>query len=146
MLEALVGVVAGLLFVTGLLIMVWPSLGRSLGFAGRRTLRVRRASHPGSQPAEPHPTVVRVLASADRLCDLLSAHGMGRHASALRHASRRLQVSEADGIYAMQEVLKRLRRLRLGDESDQEIYEGLLNQVRRALNDRAEQLELLPRG
>ena len=38
------------------------------------------------------------------------------------------------------------RSVRLGDGDDQEIFEGLIGQLRKALNDRAEQLELLPRS
>jgi hypothetical protein len=77
---------------------------------------------------------------------MLKQQGMERHATALRHASGRLEQNEADGIYAMQEVLRHLRNVRLAERDDQEIFEGLVGQLRKALNDRAEQLELLPRG
>jgi hypothetical protein len=36
--------------------------------------------------------------------------------------------------------------VKFADGDDQEIFEGLVGQLRKALNDRAEQLELLPRG
>jgi len=77
---------------------------------------------------------------------MLNEQGMERHATALGHACKRLELNEADGIYAMQEVLRRLRGVRFADADDQEIFEGLVGQLRKTLNDRAEQLELLPRS
>jgi hypothetical protein len=77
---------------------------------------------------------------------ILKEHGFERHAAALRMASRRLQVEEASGIRAMRDVLRHLRGLRLEDADDQKIVQGLVTQLQKAVDDRAEQLELLPRG
>jgi hypothetical protein len=93
-----------------------------------------------------HPTTGKALAVAGRLSVMLKQQGLERHVTALRHASGRLEQNEADGIYAMQEVLRHLRSVRLADGDDQKIFAGLIGQLRKALNDRAEQLELLPRG
>ena len=146
MLEVGVALLAGLLFVVGFLIMAGPAVSRALRLVlRRRPLRfARRPLQPS--PAGLHPTTGKALAVAGRLAAMLKERGMERHAGALRHASGRLEVNEADGIYAMQEVLRRLRSVRLGDGDDQEIFEGLIGQLRKALNDRAEQLELLPRS
>lgn len=148
MLEVVVGVVAGLLIVAGLAIILGPTLARGLGLAGRRGRRWRMPSRPRRTipSGELHPTTVKALSVANRLGLLLKEHGMERQAAAVRHATRRLQEHETDGIYAMQEVLRRLRAVRLGDPDDQEIFEGLAGQLRKSLSDRAEQLELLPRS
>jgi hypothetical protein len=143
-LELVVGIVAGLLFLTGLVIMAGPAMPRALGIARRR----RRPTSPRrrSPASELHPTTLKALAATARLLDMLKEHGLDRHAAALRTAGKRLQVEEANGIYAMRQVLRHLRGVRFEDESDQKIFQGLITQLQRALDDRAEQLELLPKN
>jgi hypothetical protein len=151
-LEVVVGVVAGLLFLVGMAIMVGPALPRSLGLArrGRRgPVRIRRPTGGARQPSPPaelHPTTVKALAATARLLAMLKEQGMERHAAALRMAGKRLQVEEVSGIHAMRQVLRHLRGVRLEDDSDQRIFLGLVGQLQRALDDRAEQLELLPKN
>jgi hypothetical protein len=146
-LEVGVGLLAGLLLFVGFLIMAGPAVTRTLRpFLRRRSLGFPRPSSTATPAANLHPTTGKALAVAARLATMLRAQGMERHVAALRHASRRLELNEADGIYAMQEVLRRLRGVRLADGDDQEIVDGLVGQLRKALNDRAEQLELLPRS
>jgi hypothetical protein len=135
-LELVVGIVAGLLFLTGLVIMAGPAMPRALGIARRR----RRPTSPRRR------TTLKALAATARLLDMLKEHGLDRHAAALRTAGKRLQVEEANGIYAMRQVLRHLRGVRFEDESDQKIFQGLITQLQRALDDRAEQLELLPKN
>ena len=53
-----------------------------------------------------------------------------------------LAVTIADG----GDALRHLRTLRLNDSDDQRILQGLVAQLQKAVDDRAEQLELLPRG
>jgi len=48
------------------------------------------------------------------------------------------------GLQAMNNVVRILRELDLDEESAQAHYRDLMTQLRRAINDRAEQLELLP--
>lgn len=145
MLEAVAGVAAALLVLVGLGIMAGPALPRALRLARTRLRGAARPPH--SEPAGPvHPTTGRALSATARLVELLSDHGLRRHATALRLAGTRLRREEASGIYAMQDVLRHLRRVKLDDAQDQEIFHGLIVQVTRALHDRAEQLELLPRG
>jgi hypothetical protein len=145
-LEVGVALLAGLLLLVGFLIMAGPAVRRALQpLLRRRPLSFPRPSSTASAN-NVHPTTAKALAVAGRLSTMLRAQGMERHVAALRHASRRLELNEADGIYAMQEVLRRLRGVRLADRDDQEIVEGLIGQLRKTLNDRAEQLELLPRS
>lgn len=141
-----VGLVAVLLVLVGIAIMAGPALPRFLGLARRQrrpAARLRRASR--SSPAELHPTTVKALAATARLLALLKEHRMERHATALRMAGKRLQVDEAAGIMAMRQVLRHLRSVRLEDESDHKIFQGLVGQLQKELDDRAEQLELLPK-
>jgi hypothetical protein len=146
-LEVVVGLVAGLLVIVGIAVMLGPALPRSLGLA-----RGRVRSAPGSRrparttPAELHPTTVRALSVTARLLGLLKEHGMERHAAAMRMAGRRLQVDEPSGIQAMRQVLRHLRGVRLDEDSDQRIFQGLVGQLQKTLDERAEQLELLPRN
>jgi hypothetical protein len=145
-LEVVVALIAGMLLLSGVLIMAGPSVKRGVAFVVRRATVGWRAAPPPAPPADVHPTTGKALALAARLGTLLKDSGMERHAAALRNASRRLQVEEANGIYAMLQVHRHLRGIRLADRADQEIFEGLLGQLRKALTDRAEQLELLPRS
>jgi len=142
-LEVVVGLLSSLLVLVGVAIIAGPALVRSWGLARRRLrpISVRQVSTP-----ELHPTTLRALAATARLMPILKEHGFDRHAAALRMASRRLQVEEANGIRAMRDVLKHLRALRLNDADDQRIMQGLVAQLQKAVDDRAEQLELLPRG
>ena len=143
MLEVVVGLLSSLLVLVGIVIIAGPAVVRSLGLARRRLrpIAIRQASSP-----ELHPTTLRALAATARLMPILKEHGFDRHAAALRMASRRLQVEEANGIRAMRDVLRHLRTLRLNDADDQRILQGLVAQLQKAVDDRAEQLELLPRG
>jgi hypothetical protein len=145
-LEVVVGAVAALLVLIGVAIMIGPALPRSLGVPrGRaRPPAGRPRRQPRNGPAELHPTTVRALAVTARLMAMLKEHGMERHAAALRMAGKRLQVDEPTGIQEMRQVLRHLRGVRLDDDSDQRIFQGLVGQLQKTLDERAEQLELLP--
>ncbi len=145
-----IGAVAGLLIVVGIVVMIGPALPRSVGFArGRirhepRPRPVRQPRRARSAPGELHPTTVRALAVTARLMGMLKEQGLERHTAALRMAGRRLQVDEPNGIQAMRQVLRHLRGVRLEDDSDQRIFQGLVGQLQKAVDERAQQLELLP--
>jgi len=139
-LELLVGLTAGALLVIGIAIMLGPELVRTLGI-GHRPVPRRRPSPPAG---ELHPTTASALATSARLMAMLRERGMERHVTALRLARRRLQTEEARGIQDMRQMLRHLRMVRFEDESDQRIFLGLVDKLRRELDDRAQQLEILP--
>jgi hypothetical protein len=141
-LEVVVALVAVLLVVVGVVIMAGPAVPRALGVLRFRVRSVAPADEPID--ASVHPTTGRALSATARLIELLSSHGMRRHATAVRLAGVRLRREEVGGIYAMRDVLRRIRTIHIDDDEDQEIMDGLVAQITRALNDRAEQLELLP--
>jgi hypothetical protein len=152
MLDALVGVVAGLLIVAGVLVILGPQamtiLRRMRGirsprnpFAGLQAPRKREPATPGLNLK-----TQRVLASATRLATWLRAHGQDEIARELRSAAAKLTTDEASGLYAMQNTLRRLRGLALGDRNAEERLKILSAELRKAVQDRFEQLELLPFG
>ncbi len=150
LLEALVGVVVGLLVVAGILVMMGPSTTRII----RRVRAIRRPATVPSvfQAAKPreavppglNPKTQRVLVAAARLINWLRAHGHDDISRELRSAAGRITGNEAAGLYAMQTVLRRLRSLNLDDGSAQERLQALTSELRTAVQDRFEQLELLP--
>jgi alkylhydroperoxidase family enzyme len=152
MLDAVVGVVAGLLILAGVLVILGPQAMTIL----RRMRGLRRSRNPFAallvprtrEPATPglNPKTQRVLASATRLATWLRAHGQEEIARELRSAAARLATDEASGLYAMQNTLRRLRGLALGDRNAEERLKILSAELRKAVQDRFEQLELLPFG
>jgi hypothetical protein len=150
LLELLVGFVVTLLVVAGILVMLGPSTTRVL----RRIRAIRRpASVPSVfQAAKPrevvppglNPKTQRVLVAAARLTNWLRAHGQDELSRELRNAAGRITSNEAAGLYAMQTVLRKLRPLTLDDRSAQDRLKELTNELRTAVQDRFEQLELLP--
>jgi hypothetical protein len=151
MLEAVIGIVVGLLLVAGILIMLGPTTGVLI----RRARNLRRARVPAvfraAQPREVvppglNPKTQRVLHAAARLGNWLRAHGHEDYARELRSAAGRITGNEPAGLYAMQTVLRRLRSLNLDDGPAQERLKSLTNELRIAVQDRFEQLELLPRS
>jgi hypothetical protein len=150
LLELLVGVVVVLLVVAGILVMMGPSTARIIKRlrAMRRPVTVpsvfqaakpREAAAPGLNPK-----TQRVLVAAARLTNWLRAHGHEDISRELRSAAGRITGNEAAGLYAMQTVLRRLRSLSLDDRSAQERLQSLTGELRTAVQDRFEQLELLP--
>src|SRR5256885_15614906 len=152
MLDALVAVVAGLLIIAGILVMLGP---QTLSLA--RRLRAARPSLPsteatgGARPRDAlppglNPKTQRVLISATRLSSWLRAHGQDDVSRELRAAAARLATDEPSGLYAMQTVLRRLRTLELPDRSAGERLRVLSADLRKSVQDRFQQLELLPFG
>ena len=150
MLEIVAGVLAGLLVVAGIVIMIGPSASgiiRRLRTARNATrslsvfqpTRSRDAAAPGLNPK-----TQRVLVGAARLANWLRAHGHDDLARELRHSAARMTGDEPAGLYAMQTVLRRLRTLSLADRGAQERLRILSDELRTAVQDRFEQLELLP--
>src|SRR3984893_4503107 len=149
MLEVVIGVIVGLLLVAGILVMLGPNARALI----RRAQSLRRARVPSvfqaPQPRETvppglNPKTQRVLVAAARLGNWLRAHGHDDLARELRSAAGRITGNEPAGLYAMQTALRRLRSLSLDDRSAQERLKSLTNELRTAVQDRFEQLELLP--
>ena len=152
MLEVLAGLIAGLLIVAGVLVILGPN---TKGLVRRLTkLRRRRPSLSVFQPARPrevvssglNPKTQRVLVGASRLGNWLRANGHEEVARELRSAAGRMTSDEPAGLYAMQTVIRRVRTLSLDDRGAQEHLKALANELRDAVQDRFEQLELLPRS
>src|SRR2546421_2583352 len=150
MLEVLAGLVAGVLIVAGILVMLGPN---AKGLVRRiAVLRRRRPSLSAFQPPKPrevvatglNPKTQRVLVAASRLGNWLRAQNHEEVARELRSAAGRMTSDEPSGLYAMQTALRRLRTLSLDDRGAQERLRTLSNELRDAVQDRFEQLELLP--
>jgi hypothetical protein len=97
-------------------------------------------------PSGLNPKTQRVLVASARLGNWLRAHGHDDIARELRSAAGRMTGNEAAGLYALQTVLRRLRSLDLADQTAQERLKSLTTELRTAVQDRFEQLELLPRA
>jgi hypothetical protein len=148
--EVLAGVIAALLIGAGIVVMMGPNAKGLLHRIGM--LRRRRPSLSVFQPAHSrevattglNPKTQRVLLAASRLGNWLRAHHHEEVARALRSAAGRITSDEPAGLYAMQTVLRRLRSMNLDDGGAQERLKALSNELRDAVQDRFEQLELLP--
>src|SRR5438477_12464368 len=142
MLDALVGSVAGLLVVAGILVILGPQT-RTL-IRRVRSIRPPRPSLPAARPAREvappalNPKTQRVLVSATRLAQWLRAHGQEDIARDLRSAAGRLAGDEASGLYAMQTALRRVRTIDFDDRSAHERLRILANDLRKAVQDRFE--------
>ena len=148
LLEVMVGFVVGLLLLAGIVVMMGPSLAGTI----RRLRSMRRpASVPSvfqSRQREVVPPGLntktqRALVAAARLSTWLRAHGQDDLSRELRGAAARMTSNEPAGLYALQTVLRKLRALN-PEESSQERLKALSNELRIAVQDRFEQLELLP--
>jgi len=149
MLDVVIGVVVVLLLVAGILVMLGPTTGTLI----KRARELRRASVPSvfqaAQPREAapsglNPKTQRVLVAAARLANWLRSHGRDYVWRELRAAGGKITSNEAAGLYAMQVVLRKLRALSVGDRISQERLKSLTAELRVAVQDRFEQLELLP--
>src|ERR1700694_5367860 len=122
MLEALVGVVVGLLLLIGILVMVGPNLSGLV--KGIRSLR-RPTSVPSvfqshrreAVPTGLNPKTQRVLVAAARLSNWLRTHGHDDLSREIRAAAARITSNEPVGLYALPAVLKKVRALNLDNTS-----------------------------
>ena len=149
MLDVAIGVVVALLLVAGILVM----LGPNTRVLFRRARDLRRARVPAvfqaaqtreAVPPGLNPKTQRVLVAAARLSNWLRAHGHDDLSRELRSAAGRITGNEPAGLYALQTALRRLRSLHLDDRTSQERLKSLTSELRTAVQDRFEQLELLP--
>ena len=148
MLEFLVGFVVSLLVLAGILVMVGPNLKGAI----RRVRSLRRPTTvPSVFQKGPHETVPsglnpktqRVLVASARLSNWLRTHGHEDLSRELRGAAARMTSNEPAGLYAMQTAVRKLKAVTIEDNS-RERLNALSNELRVAVQDRFEQLELLP--
>ncbi len=144
MLEVLVGFVVSLLVVAGILVMIGPNLAGVI----RRIRSMRPTKVPAafqSRQREPapglNPKMQRVLVASARLANWLRTNGHDDVSRELRGAAARMTSNEPAGLYALQTVLRKVRAL---DDGSQERLQALSSELRTAVQDRFEQLELLP--
>jgi hypothetical protein len=148
LLEVLVGCIVGLLVLAGVAVMMGPNLMSSIRRLRslRRPVKVpsvfqtpqREASAPGLNAK-----TQRVVVAAARLSTWLRAHGQEELSRELRGAAARLTTNEPAGLYALQTALRKVRALNV-EESSQQRLKALSAELRTAVQDRFEQLELLP--
>lgn len=148
MLDALVGAIVLMLVIAGVLVMIGPSN------VIRRLKRIRRPDsvltmfEPSASREVPpalNPKTQRVVLAAARLSNWLRTHGQDDMARDIRNAAARMTANEASGLYALQTALRRMRVVDVSSASDQERVKALAAELRTAVQDRFEQLELLPR-
>jgi|SRR5579859_836884 len=151
MLEALVGVVVGLLILAGVLVIFGPNVKGTLGRMSRipRPTKVPAAFQTARSrdvmPAVLNPKTQRVLVAAARLASWLRAHAQEDVAREIRTAAARINGNEPAGLYALQTALHRIRVVNIHDTAAQARLKALVKELHIAVEDRFEQLELLPR-
>src|SRR5205807_348976 len=95
-------------------------------------------------PPALNPKTQRVLVAAARLANWLRTHGHEEVAREIRNAAARMTGNEPAGLYALQTTLRRIRVVNVSDSPSQERLKALVTELRTAVQDRFEQLELLP--
>src|SRR6266513_1996877 len=146
MLDAVVVLIVVLLVASGVLVMLGPSaVVRGLSSVRRpRGIKALFEPHRPREVAAPalNPKTQRVLVAASRLANWLRAHGHDDPAREIRNAAARMTANEPAGLYALQTTLRRIRVVT--DSASQERLKTLVSELRSAVQDRFEQLELLP--
>ncbi len=149
MLDALVAVVVVILVAAGVIVMIGPS---------NLVTRIRRTRTPQLSawleprrsrevvPPSLNPKTQRVVVAATRLATWLRGHGQEEMAREIRNGAARMTGNEAAGLYALQTALRRMRVVNISDATSQERLKALAAELRTAVQDRFEQLELLPFG
>ncbi|HET9782231.1 MAG TPA: hypothetical protein VFR33_10670 [Candidatus Dormibacteraeota bacterium] len=145
MLDAIVAFVVVTLVAAGVLVIIGPRN------AWRRIRSLRRPDiMPLVEPRRPrevnalNPRTQRVVIAAGRLANWMRTHGHEDVARDIRASAARLNGNEAAGLYALQTTLRRMRVVNITDSAAHERLRALVTELRSALDDRFEQLELLP--
>jgi hypothetical protein len=152
MLDAVVGIVVAILVVAGIVIMIGPNISKLT----RRINSIKpRASLPSafqarggreSSQAGLSPKTQRVLVGAARLATWLRANGHDDLSRELRSGAAQMTANEPAGLYALQAALRKVRAVQQAEGGSQERLQALAAELRTAVRDRFEQLELLPFG
>jgi hypothetical protein len=152
MLDAVVGIVVCILVVAGILVMIGPNMSR---LVGRITSIKRPASLTSpfqtrgareSAPSGLNPKTQRVLIGAARVANWLRSNGHDDLAREIRAGAAQMTANEPAGLYALQAALRKVRAVQHDDGGAHERLQALARELRKALQDRFEQLELLPFG
>src|SRR5437660_9227819 len=148
MLAALMASLVLLLVVAGVVVILGPrNVIRRIGSIRRPTRVPAVFQTRGPREVVPpalNPKTQRVVAAAGRLSNWMRAHGHEDVAREIRNAAARLNGNEAAGLYALQTALRRIRVVNISDTAAQERLKALVIELRTAVDDRFEQLELLP--
>ena len=148
MLDALVAVVVIALIGAGVLIMIGPSnvLRRLRAIRKLGRLSAMFEPRPAREVVPPalNPKTQRVLVAAARLATWLRSNGQDDMAREIRIAAARMTGNEPAGLYALQNALRRIRVVNVSDAGSQQRLKALAAELRTAVQDRFEQLELLP--
>jgi len=148
MLDAVVAFVVFVLVAAGVVVIIGPH--RILNRVGvlRRIRRVPSVFEARRSrdvlPSALNPKTQRVLVAAARLANWLRVHGQDDAAREIRNAAAKMTGNEAAGLYALQTTLRRIRVVNVSDAASQERLRALVAELRTAVQDRFEQLELLP--
>ena len=148
MLDAIVGFVVVLLVGAGILVMIGPrALIERIRFVPRfrgvpSLFEARRPREIVSPTL--NPKTQRVLVAAARLANWMRAHGHEDVARDIRNGAARIAGNEPAGLYSLQTTLRRIRVVNITDSTSQERLKALVSELRTAVQDRFEQLELLP--
>ena len=148
MLDALVAFFVLLLVVVGVVVILGPRNVMRRIASVRRPARVPAVfqSHGPKDVVPPglNPKTQRVVAAAARLSNWMRAHGQEAVAREIRNGAARMTGNEPAGLYSLQTTLRRIRVVNITDTASQERLKALVSELRTAVDDRFEQLELLP--
>ncbi len=148
MLDAAVAFLVFLLVGAGVVVMLGPRRVMRRFASLRRPNKIASLFEP-RRPVEVVPPAAnqktqRVVVAAGRLANWMRAHGHDDVARDIRNATARLNGNEPAGLYALQTTLRRIRVVNISDSAAQERLKSLVSELRTAVEDRFEQLELLP--
>jgi hypothetical protein len=145
MLDAIVALVVVLLVMAGVLVILGPrSVWRRVSSLRRRGMPVLIEARRPREVGALNPKTQRVVVAAGRLANWMRSHGHDDVARDIRASAARLNGNEAAGLYALQTMLRRIRVVNITDSAAQERLRALVADLRTAVDDRFEQLELLP--
>lgn len=148
MLDGVVAAIVVLLVGAGVLMILGPrNVARRISSL-RRPNKIAALFEPRRPrevaPSALNPKTQRVLLAASRLATWMRAHGHEDVAREIRNAAGRMTGNEPAGLYALQTTLRRIRVVNVTDTPSQERLKALVTELRTAVQDRFEQLELLP--
>ena len=147
MLDAVVAFLVLSLVAAGVVVIIGPrNVTRRLASLRRTQVpsAFRSTSAHDVVPPGLNPKTQRVVVAAARLATWMRTHGQEDASREIRGAAARLPGNEPAGLYALQTALRRIRVVNVTERTSQERLKALVAELRTAVEDRFEQLELLP--